>query len=461
MTIERELTPIERILTWSPFSIVSIAARINGLVTEEMLHAAVQKAQFRHPVLRARMVQDGDRLSFSTDEVGEIPVKIVRRASDQDWIELVQRESQIPFDFEARPAIRFFLVQSPEVSDLVILCHHSICDGLSLAYLAKDLLEFLGDPDRQSEPLPAPAPISTANIPAGVGMSGVVKFFIKRMTKKWQAQKVVFDQQDYQALTEAYWQHFSHSMLTLELDEEQTAGLAARCKAEGVTVNSALTAAAAGAQIPHLRDRHHPVVVAAGSLRGRLDPPVGEGIGFYASAANFKLDYKPELGFWENARRFHKALQPHYEDKKLFSEPLTWLHLDPTYLEAMNFKKLGSLVSPGTSRYEKLNAFANQEDVVSSLLRRGKMEKPDQLFLGTAVTNLTRMDFPIRYGDLELERLYIKAGGAYPLASVNLLLAAVTCSGRLSLTIEYAEEAVDTVTMTAVRDTLQDILLKE
>ena len=40
-------------------------------------------------------------------------------------------------------------------------------------------------------------------------------------------------------------------------------------------------------------------------------------------------------------------------------------------------------------------------------------------------------------------------------------LAAVTCSGRLSLTIEYSEEAVDTATMTAIRDTLRDLLLKE
>ena len=71
--------------------------------------------------------------------------------------------------------------------------------------------------------------------------------------------------------------------------------------------------------------------------------------------------------------------------------------------------------------------------------------------MGTAVTNLTRLDFPKMYGTLELDRLIMHPGGAFPLVNVNLVLGAVTCSGKLSLILEYAEETVQTVTMERIK----------
>ena len=72
--------------------------------------------------------------------------------------------------------------------------------------------------------------------------------------------------------------------------------------------------------------------------------------------------------------------------------------------------------------------------------------------MGTTVTNLIRLDFPRVYGNLELDRLILHPGGAFPLANVNLVLGAVTCAGKLSLVLEYAEETVDTSTMEEIKD---------
>ena len=63
--------------------------------------------------------------------------------------------------------------------------------------------------------------------------------------------------------------------------------------------------------------------------------------------------------------------------------------------------------------------------------------------------------------NLELDRLIMNPGAAFPLANVNLVLGAVTCVGKLSLVMEYAEEAVDTPTMETIRDTAMKILLTE
>lgn len=138
---------------------------------------------------------------------------------------------------------------------------------------------------------------------------------------------------------------------------------------------------------------------------------------------------------------------------------MMWCHLEPAILEAINFKRLGGLVPTHFSRHDKLSAFSKRIDVVSSILKREKMESLDKLVMGTAVTNLTRMDFPREYGDLELDRLIMNPGGGIPLSNVNLVLGAVTCSGKLSLVVEYEERTVNTDTMIQIKDRAMEFLL--
>jgi NRPS condensation-like uncharacterized protein len=118
----------------------------------------------------------------------------------------------------------------------------------------------------------------------------------------------------------------------------------------------------------------------------------------------------------------------------------------------MNFKKLGRLVPLDSIRYEKLSAFSERKDLVLRILQRDNLESLETKHWGTAVTNLGRMDFPKTYGALELDRLIMQPGGGIPLANANMVLGAVTCSGKLSLIVEYAEQAVDTETMEQVKN---------
>ncbi|MFX0212284.1 MAG: hypothetical protein ACFFDT_40300, partial [Candidatus Hodarchaeota archaeon] len=80
-------------------------------------------------------------------------------------------------------------------------------------------------------------------------------------------------------------------------------------------------------------------------------------------------------------------------------------------------------------------------------------------FLGIAMTNLTRLDFPKMYGSLELERLIMNPGGMFPLTIVSLVVGAVTCAGKLSLLLEYVEETVNTKTMEKIKTKAMDFLL--
>jgi NRPS condensation-like uncharacterized protein len=449
----RKVTAAERFFARSPFAIVTMVLRIKGHVSEEMLRQAVSMVQQRHALLRVRIETDTEHAAwFTSHGVQEIPIEIVPRESEDNWIEIHAQASRVPFAFETHPAIRFVLVQALDRSEVIILCHHIVCDGMSLAYLARDLMVHLGDPACEVEVLPAPPPIDLDNLPRDVSQPGLVKFLIGRMNRKWAQEAVFFHQEDYEILTKTYWDHYHHDLLSIELSEAETSALVARCREEKVTVNSALTAAFSGAQSFVQGEKpYHAKTVIAADLRDRLPQSPGEGMGMYAGGAELKLEYDHKRGFWENARQFYKRIQPTLTNKKLFSAILNWLYLDPTISEAMSFKKLGGLVPPDSASYEKLSDFSAREDVVLRLLQRDNLDTLETKYWGTAITNLGRLDFPRTYGALELDRLIMQPGGGIPLANANLVLGAVTCSGKLSLVVEYAREAVDPATMRQIK----------
>jgi len=459
-TYERKVTGAERFFSHAPFSTVPMVARINGYVSEEMLKNAVQKVQQRHILLQVR-IQD-DHLHdpwFTTEGVQEIPVQIYPRNSKDDWINVHAEAAKIPYDFDTRPPIRFILVQSPEVSELIILCHHIICDGMSLAYLARDMMVHLGNPSADVQILPAPEPITLDNIPAEVAPSGLVKFFIKKIKEKWGAEIVFFDQEDYQALNNAYWDTFEHEIISIEFSEEETSALVGRCREENVTVNTALITAFSGAQnFVKGAKPHHAKTATAVSLRDRLPNSPGESMGYYALGLEVNYKFNDKKDFWENARTYHKKIGASIPNKKAFGDLTSYLQMDSNIYEALSFKKLGGFVEPDSPRYQKLADFSKREDVVVRLLKRAKMETLDTQLLGPAITNLGRLDFPKKYGNLELDRLIMQPGGAFPLVHVDMVLGAVTAAGKLSLVIEYTEEAVDTKTMLKIKDKAIELL---
>ncbi len=457
---ERKVTGAERFFSHSPFSTVTMVARIKGNMTADMLKSAVEKVQQRHALLRVRIESREGELWFISENVQEIPIKIVPRISENDWINIHDEGSKIPYEFETRPAVRFILVQSPDVSELIILCHHIICDGMSLAYLARDLMVHLGDPAVEAQALPAPEPITLENLPSDVALSGLIKYFINRIKRKWNDEIVFFDQEDYEALNKTYWDIYHHEVLSVELSEAETSALVARCRNEGVTVNTAVITAFSGAQNSVIDKKpHHAKTVSAVSLRDRLPHPPGEGMGYYALGLQLKYKYNPKKDFWENARNYHKKITANTSNKKVFGDLPSFLQMDSNIYEALNFKKLGTLVKPDSPRYKKLSDFSRREDVVVRLLKRAKMETLDTKLMGPAITNLGRLDFPKTYGALELDRLIMQPGGAFPLVHVDMVIGAVTCAGKLSLVVEYVEQAVDTVTMKKIKDKAMDLLL--
>jgi NRPS condensation-like uncharacterized protein len=318
----------------------------------------------------------------------------------------------------------------------------------------------LGDSTKEADILPNPRPIDVSNLPMGVSINPIMRFLINRINKRWKKEKIHFDQEDYNNINMTFWKRANYQIISIELTETQTTNLVQKCREEKVTVNSALTTAFTGAsQVVQTGRKGLSNIGIAGNLRDRLEKPAGEVMGFYAGAVTLNYTYDMKKEFWDNTRKLHQKVQPLYTNKNLFKEGLGWCYLEPGILEAINFKRVGELVPKDSSRYEKLSSFSKRDDVITSILKREKIESLNKIIMGTAITNLTRMDFPRKYGDLELDRLIMNPGGAFPLSNIIMVVGAVTCSGKLSILIEYEEGTVNSDTVSTIKEKAMRFLL--
>jgi hypothetical protein len=148
-------------------------------------------------------------------------LEVLPRRSTNEWIDTYHHACREPFGFAVRPAIRFSLLESPTVSEWVNFCHHILCDGFSLAFLAWDLLQHLGNPAQQVTPLSDPRPVSSETLPQGVSIKPLVRLVVNRINTSWTAEAVYFDDQDQDdaAIHESYWSAFDHRMIPVDFSK--------------------------------------------------------------------------------------------------------------------------------------------------------------------------------------------------------------------------------------------------
>lgn len=156
--MHRQLGTDERII-WShdqvrPLHFV-MTANIIGTLHLSGIEQALVKVQQRHPLLNVRIELERAEIPWFGIQTGTIPIRLVERYNSQQWQQEVERELANPFDWHQAPLIRIVLVRGDNASDLIISCHHSIGDGMSVVFLLRDILQALESPDR---PLPNLSP---------------------------------------------------------------------------------------------------------------------------------------------------------------------------------------------------------------------------------------------------------------------------------------------------------------
>ena len=437
----RELVGDERKFLWNPLSNVILVARIKGHVSEKKLQKAINKTKKMHQLLSSRVEYDQDNKAwFHNDYVPEIPFRVVEWRSEDQWQEELMYENRIPFKIFEGPLIRFVLLKSPEVSDLMVFGQHAICDGRGLVYLIRDILMHTTEPEREIIQLPVPPILSSEGLSPYFTSSGslkesfskfIKKFMIERMNKNWKKDMTTFDQEDFENIHRAYWQENEYRIECMELSEEQTNKLLAKSRKHDVTINSALSTAFLAA--------HHNI---SGPFKGkkrnvalpidlRTHMNVPDVLCLYITRVIFKFDYNPKKGFWENVKKFHNTATQKIKSTNLFEPFLTIEQMDPTLIDAIaSFGILAETVPPDFTRYEKLSTFGHKKKNEAIKLAHSFLK----LSPGTVMTNLGKPDIPNVYGDMKIEKMYFapSTDERFP-----LVIGAITSGDKLVVTLNY------------------------
>jgi hypothetical protein len=121
-----------------------IAAEIIGDATVEAWVSAIAAAQLRHPLLRISIQSGPDGPPCFHEHANiPIPLRIVPEENSVTWTVEMAKELATPILLNGAPLVRITVLRKSGGSTLLLSMHHSIADGLSSAFVIRDILEAL------------------------------------------------------------------------------------------------------------------------------------------------------------------------------------------------------------------------------------------------------------------------------------------------------------------------------
>ncbi|MCF2148297.1 condensation domain-containing protein [Desmonostoc muscorum LEGE 12446] len=354
-------------------------AKLQGQFSVDQLSMVLRQIQQRHPLLRVCIATDaiGQPKFVETDD--EIPLRLVERTDDQHWQAELEVELACSLDWQVAPLLRVVLLQSEAESELMIICHHVIADGLSGVYLMRDILQRLGGEIFERSHLSAALSLESS-------LFGITP--CPETTPK---------PTDYiPPLSRRAPPHIHTVVLSPELTQQ----LIQRSRAEHTTVHGAVSAAfllaltQQDAKPSDVMQCLHPV-----NVRSHLSLPMPDGVGLYFCLCMTTHSLQPDSAFWDVARSVKSQLSQIDIAQQLVEE-----------------------------HQLRQRAIANLTDATTFAEAGGSSQSPCQL----NVTNLGRINMAQQYGNIWIEALHAPA--VMP-SVVGRNVGVATLGDRLTLTL--------------------------
>jgi len=122
----------------------TLAAHVDGSTTIGGWRSALDQTRRRHSLWSAVIAQTEDGAPFfqAMRDPG-VELRVIEGEFNQGWEREVARELSVRIDAESGPLVRAVLMHNDSSCMLILSAHHSICDGMSLAFAMRDVLQAL------------------------------------------------------------------------------------------------------------------------------------------------------------------------------------------------------------------------------------------------------------------------------------------------------------------------------
>lgn len=298
--MRRRLGQIERVM-WAtekrrPYNIL-MAFHVRGGFSLERLRQAVSAARQVHPLVGVRIRHGLTGLSLTTDGVADPPVSVLAQDAGDDWEMTFGALLRQPFDLAQGPLVKLAVRPTDDGFDLVILCHHSISDGLSIVALARELMRQLTPPVQNRPPVAAPALDSLLFQAARAGAESAPAKAPPAPAPDRVVHKAV-----------RTGQQGDFNILLWTLSEADTTALARLCRAEGTTVHAGLCAIFAQA-FADMDGKNTITIRTPFNLRYLLPGLEPDAFGLYSLGCDINISTGGDI--WHSARGFKGELDGH------------------------------------------------------------------------------------------------------------------------------------------------------
>jgi hypothetical protein len=264
-----------------------LCAEIGAAIDADALRSALDQVRQRHPLLRARILDD-ERLGtafYLSDRPIALEMIAVEHATD--WHPTVERELENPIDIEASSPLRVTALCARAATTLVLTFHHVIADALSAVWVFHDLMRALAG--ESLEALQSVAPLEE-----GILGRPPAPEFVRKPDRTLPVSP-----------TPVASLGLRTHLATAELSRSETTRLIERCKANGTTVHGAVCAVTAR----HIGPSEQGIVRVICPIDLRKIAGIESGAcGVFIGAGSVELTVDDAIPIWHDARHVGETL---------------------------------------------------------------------------------------------------------------------------------------------------------
>lgn len=302
--MRRKLTLVEGTMYGDGQTAVNavVAIKIKGSIEVENLQAALLKVQARHPLLNVNVWEDETGIPYfvTNENIERIPVRISNRYTNDDWEKQTTAECLTPFDAKKGPLMRVVYLKSAVASDLIMVCHHCICDGRAVLNLLDETLRLLAEPQ--------------IDIGTYSAFSSLYDFVPDRVIKDKKNLLMVFLVKQLSRLmllivsSKKEINRVKPYLLHWRINEEESAAILNKCSKEGVSLHAVLSVIFLKVFDTIENIKSYKKLYCAVDMR-KFVPEIKNDM-LFAFPAMIELGLKGgcNIGFWDQVRLFKEEL---------------------------------------------------------------------------------------------------------------------------------------------------------
>ena len=363
----RHVIETERVDLFDVNIVITMRVLLDRELEFDRLKEAFDKACSVHEVLGSKVVLDASGEAYYEKVDGQ---NNSFTKTDSNLLTIIKENQKKRFKIENGEFMRGFL--SPD--GLVFMMHHLGGDGKSLLYFIETFMNCLEGKECEFVPFKN---LTLENLPAESKVPFFYKWLVKRWNKSWEKEKKIFDFSDMDREYESFWNNHETKIEIRRYEKEELTALLRKSKEAGVSLTAYVIA-----DMIKDSDKANDIGLA---VDGRTDN--NRSMGNQATGISVKYKYDPGKTVEENAKAVSRLMQKKLSDDRYRFFVLKFMGLiDPTLKDSLNLEHAGCFSGKTSAKVAELLGYGNTAKDIS-------------------ITNLTRVDIPLEYGDVKIEEI--------------------------------------------------------